>query len=167
MLLLFSCSVTSDFLWPHELQHARLHCPSPSAGACPNSCPMSLWYHPTIFSIVVLFSTCLLYFPASGSFPMSQLVTSGGLPCLKLSFSWLFLLALFSLVFLDKEIKTRKTNKQTNKQKYEWDYAKLKKNIKPCKVQKTTFKMKRSCTEWKKISVNDISNKDLMSKLCK
>ena len=108
--MLFSCSVMSNFLWPHELQHARLHGPSPSAGACPNSCPMSRWYHPTISSTAVLFSTCLLSFPASGSFPVSQCVTSGGLPCLKLSFSWLFLLALVSLVFLDKGIETR--NKQ-------------------------------------------------------
>ena len=106
-----------------------LHCPSPSAGACPNSCPMSRWFHPTISSTVVLFSTCFLSFPASGSFPMSQLVTSGGLPCLKLSFSWLFLPALVSLVFLDKGIKTRK----------KWDYAKLKKKKKNLQGRENHF----------------------------
>ena len=74
----FSCSVMSDSLWTHELQHTRLPCPSPSPGACSNSCPSSRWYHPTILSSVILFSSCLQSFPASGSFPMSQFFTSGG-----------------------------------------------------------------------------------------
>ena len=51
--LLFSCSVVSDFLWPHWLQHARLPCPSPSPGACFNSCPLSWWCHPIISSSVI------------------------------------------------------------------------------------------------------------------
>ena len=75
---LFSCSVTSDSLWPHGLQLARFPCSSPSPGACSNSCPLSRWRHPTISSSVVPFSFCLLSFPASGSFLMSQLFTSGG-----------------------------------------------------------------------------------------
>ena len=66
-----------DFLQPHGLQHARLLCPSLSPGACSNSCPLSQWCHPTISSSVVPFSSCLQSFPASGSFPMSRLFTSG------------------------------------------------------------------------------------------
>ena len=77
-LFLLSCSVVSDSLWPHGLQHARLPCPSPTPGACSNSCPWSQWCHPTILSSVVLFSYCLQSFSASGSFPMSQLFVSGG-----------------------------------------------------------------------------------------
>ena len=74
----FSCSVVSNSLWPHELQHARLPCPSPTPGACSNSCPSSRWCHPTISSSVVPFPSCLQSFPASGSFLMSQFFTSGG-----------------------------------------------------------------------------------------
>ena len=77
-MLLFSCSVVSDSLWPHGLQHARLPCPSPSPRACSNSCPLSRWCHPNISSSVVLFFSCLQSFPASGSFPTSRLFTSGG-----------------------------------------------------------------------------------------
>ena len=57
--------------WPHGLQHARPPCPSPTLGACSNSCPLNPWYHPTISSSVVPFSSCLHSFPASGSFPIS------------------------------------------------------------------------------------------------
>ena len=77
-LYLFSCSVTSDSLWSHGLQHTRLPYPSPTPGACSNSCPLSWWCHPTILSNVVPFSSCLQSFLASGSFPMSQFFTSGG-----------------------------------------------------------------------------------------
>ena len=63
----------SDFLQPHGLQHHRLPCPSPSPGACSNSCPLGQWCHPTILSSVVPFSSSLQSFPASGSFPMSWL----------------------------------------------------------------------------------------------
>ena len=76
-MLLFSCQVVSDSSWPHGLQHARLPCPSPSSGVCPSSCPLNRWCHPTISSSVTL-SFCLQSFPASGSFSMSQLFTSGG-----------------------------------------------------------------------------------------
>ena len=78
ILLLFSCSVMSDSLWPHGLQRARLPCPIPSSGACSNSCPLSWWCHPTISSSVVPFSSCLQSFPASGSFLMSRLFAWGG-----------------------------------------------------------------------------------------
>ena len=76
-LLLFSRSVVSDYLLPHGLQHVRPPCPSPSPGACSVSCPLSQWCHPTISSYVIPFSSCLLSFPESGSFPMSGLFTSG------------------------------------------------------------------------------------------
>ena len=74
----FSHSVVSSSLPPHGLQHARLPCPSPTRRACSNSCPMSQWCHPTISSSAVPFSSCLQSFPASGSFPVSQLLTSCG-----------------------------------------------------------------------------------------
>ena len=73
----FSCSVMSDSLWPHGLQHARLPCPSPTPGACSNSCSLSRWCHPTISSSVVPFSSCPQSFLATGSFPVSQFFTSG------------------------------------------------------------------------------------------
>ena len=74
----FSCSVMSDFLQPYGLQHTRLPCPSPTPRACSNSHPSSWWYHPTISSSVIPFSSCLQSFPASGSFPRSQFFASGG-----------------------------------------------------------------------------------------
>ena len=74
---LFSCSVMFDFLRPHGLQHARLLCPSPTPGVYSNSCPSSQWCHPTISSSVVPFFSYSQSFPASGSFQMSQLFTSG------------------------------------------------------------------------------------------
>ena len=61
---------------PHELQHARPPCPSPAPGVYPNSCPSSQWCHPAISSCVIHFSSCPQSFPASGSFPMSQLFAS-------------------------------------------------------------------------------------------
>ena len=73
----FSHSVMSNFLWPHGLQHTRPPCPSPTPRAYSNSCPSSQWCHPTISSSVVPVSSCLQAFPASGSFPMSHLFTSG------------------------------------------------------------------------------------------
>ena len=78
-LSLFSCWVMSDSLWPHGLQHTRPPCPSPSPRVCPSTCPMIRWCHPTISSSVILFSSCPQSFPASGSFPMNRLFTSGGL----------------------------------------------------------------------------------------
>ena len=71
-LVQFSCSVMSDSLQPHGLQHARLPCPSPTPGACSNSCPSSRWCHPTISSSGIPFSSRLRSFLASGSFQMSQ-----------------------------------------------------------------------------------------------
>ena len=74
----FSCSVMSDSLRPHEPQHTRLSCPSPTRRACSNSCPSSGWCHQTISSSVISFSSHLWSLPASGSFPMSQPFASGG-----------------------------------------------------------------------------------------
>ena len=74
----FSHSVMSNSLRPHEPQHTRPPCPSPTPWLYPNSCPLSRWCHSTISSSVVPFSSCLQSFPASGSFQMSQLFASGG-----------------------------------------------------------------------------------------
>ena len=77
----FSSVQSLSCVWlfaPHGLQHARLPCPSPTPEACSNSCPSSWWFHPTISSSVVPFSSCLQSFPASGSFQMSHFFPSGG-----------------------------------------------------------------------------------------
>ena len=74
----FSRSVVSDSLRPHESQHARPPCPSPTPAVYSNSCPSSWWCHPAISSSVIPVSSCPQSLPASGSFPMSQLFTSGG-----------------------------------------------------------------------------------------
>ena len=72
------CSVVSDSLRLHGLQHVRPPCPSPTPGVYPNSRPLSQWCHPTISSSVIHFSSCPQSFPKSGSFPVSQLFASGG-----------------------------------------------------------------------------------------
>ena len=71
-------SVMSYSLWPDGLQHTRLPCPSLFPSICSNSHPLSWWYHPTILTSVIAFSFCLQSFPASRSFPLSWLFTSGG-----------------------------------------------------------------------------------------
>ena len=76
--LLFSHSVMSDSWWPHGLQHDRLSCDPLSPGVCANSYPLSRWCHPTISCSVIPFSSCLQFFPASGSFLMCCLFISGG-----------------------------------------------------------------------------------------
>ena len=74
----FSLSVVSDSLRPHESQHARPPCPSPTPRIYPNSCPSSRWCHPAISSSAIPFSSCPQSHPALESFPMSQLFTWGG-----------------------------------------------------------------------------------------
>ena len=74
----FSRSVMSNSFRPHELQHSRPPCPSPTLGVFPNTCPSSQWCHPAISSSVVPFSSCPQSLPASGSFQKSQLFASGG-----------------------------------------------------------------------------------------
>ena len=80
MSVKFSRSVVSDSLWPHEPQHARPPCPSPTPGVHPNPCPLCRWCHPTIsFSLILCRPlSCPQSFPASGAFQMSQLYASGG-----------------------------------------------------------------------------------------
>ena len=101
----FSCSVVSDSLQLHGLQHARPPCPSPTPGVYPNSCLLSRWCYPTTSSSAVPFSSCLQSFPASGSFQMSQLFTSGGqsigvsasTSVLPMNSKWYFLLITISI----------------------------------------------------------------------
>ena len=78
IIVQFTSSVVSDSLRPHESQHARPPCPSPTPGVYSNSCPSSRWCYPGISSSVVPFSSCPQSLPASGSFPMSQLFAWGG-----------------------------------------------------------------------------------------
>ena len=77
-IIQFSHSVMSNSLQPHGLQHARLLCPSPTPRLYSNSCPSNQWCHPTTSSSVILFSSFLQSFQASGSFPVSQFFASGG-----------------------------------------------------------------------------------------
>ena len=77
-LLQFTHSVVSDSLWPHESQHTRPPCPSPTPRVHPNPCPLSRWCHPTVSSSVIPFSSCPQSPQASGSFPVSQLFIWGG-----------------------------------------------------------------------------------------
>ena len=74
----FSRSFVSNSLWPHELQDSGPPCPSQTPGVYPNPCPSSRWWHPAISSSVIPFSSCPQSFPASGSFQMSHLFSSGG-----------------------------------------------------------------------------------------
>ena len=87
----FWCSLVQSlryvFLWPHGLQHVRPPCPSPTPEVHSNLCPSIQWYHPTISSSAVPFSSHLQSFPTSGSFQMSQFFTSGGLKYWSFSFS--------------------------------------------------------------------------------
>ena len=78
MLSQFSCSVVSDSLRPHESQHSRPPCPSPTSSVYSNSCPSSQWCHPAISSSIVLFSSCPQSLPASESLPKGQLFSWGG-----------------------------------------------------------------------------------------
>ena len=77
LAIVVSCSMVSDSLRPHGLQHTKLLCPSLFPGLCENSRPLNQWCHPTISSFVIPFSFCPQSFPASGSFPMSWLFASG------------------------------------------------------------------------------------------
>ena len=102
----FSCSVVSDSLWSHGLQHVRPPCPSPTSRVYSNSCLLSQWCHPTTFFSVILFSSHLQSFSASGSFQMSQIFTSGGqsirvsasASVLSMNIQDWFLLGLFGLI---------------------------------------------------------------------
>ena len=110
-MLLFSHSVVLGSLPPHGLQHSRFPCPSPSPGACSNSCPLSQWWHSAISSPIVPFFSCLQSFPASGSSSKSWLFASGGqtigasasASVLPMNIQDWFPLGLNSLVFLQSK----------------------------------------------------------------
>ena len=101
---------SSNSLWIHGLQHARLPCPSPTPGACSNSCPSRQWCHPTSSSSVIPFSSWLQSFPVSISFPVNQFFTSGGqsigasasVSVLQVNIQDWFLLGLTGLILLSK-----------------------------------------------------------------
>ena len=99
--LLFSLSIMSNSLWPHELQHARLPCPSPSPRACSNSRPLSWWCHPTILSSVVPFSSHLQSFPVSNGQSIGASVSVSVLP---MSIQSWFPLELTGLILLSNEL---------------------------------------------------------------
>ena len=123
----FSCSVMSDSLRPHRLQHARLPCPSPT----PRACLSSQWCHPTISSSVTPFSSCLQSFPASGSFPMSQffalgsqsICASASTSVLPVSIQDWFPLGLTGLILLSKGLSRVFSN--TTVQKHQFFSAQL------------------------------------------
>ena len=95
------CSVVSDSLRPHESQHARPPCPSPTPGVHADSHPLGRWCHPAISSSVVPFSSCPHSLPASESFPMSQLLACGGQSTgISALFIYFFLIALVWFIFL-------------------------------------------------------------------
>ena len=108
MLLLFNCSVISNSLQPHGLQHDSFPCPSPSPRVCSNSCPFSWWCHPTILPSAVPFFSCFQSFWESGSFLMSWLFALGGksiggsasAAVLPMNFQGLFPLELTGLISL-------------------------------------------------------------------
>ena len=124
----FSCSVLSNSLPPHGLQHAGLPCPSPTPRAYSNSCPLSRWCHPTISSSVIPFSSCLQTFPASGSFPMSQFFKSGGLSLgasasasvLPMNIQNWFPLGLTGLILLSKGLPRVFSNTTVQKHQFLW-----------------------------------------------
>ena len=95
MMMPYMLLFMSDSLRSHELQHTRLPSPSLSPGVCSNSCPLSWWCYLTISSSMAPFSFCLQSFPASGSFPGSQLFTSG-LELQHQSFQWISLIGLIA-----------------------------------------------------------------------
>ena len=129
-LLLFSCSVLSNSLQPHGLQDARPPCPSLSTGVCPNSCPLSQWCYPIISSSVIPFSSCPHFFPASGSFPMSQIFVSDGqstgasasAPILPMNIQDWFPLGLMGLISLQSKRLSRVFS-NTTVQKYQFSSA--------------------------------------------
>ena len=102
-LLLFSCQIVFDSLWPHELQHARLPCPSLSPTVCSNSCPLSQWCHPTISSSVTPFSSWLQPFPASGAFHQVAVGASTSASVLPMNIQGWFPLGLTGLISLQSK----------------------------------------------------------------
>ena len=124
----FSCSVMSDSLQPMDC--STLPCLSPIPGACSNSYPSSQWYHPTILSFVIPFSSCLPSFPESGSFPMSWLFASGGqsirasASVLSMNIQGWFPLRLIGLIYLQSKGLSRVFS-STTAQKHQFFGAQL------------------------------------------
>ena len=118
----------SDSFQLHGLQHARLPCPSPTPRTCSDSCPSSQWCHPTISSSVIPFSSCPQSFPASGSFPMSQLFASGGqsigtsasASVLPMNIQDWFLLGLTGLISLQSKVLSRFFSNHSSKASIIW-----------------------------------------------
>ena len=123
-LVQFSRSVVSDSLRPHELQHPRLPCPSPTPRVHPNSYPLTPWCHPTISSSTVPFSSHPQSFPASGSFPMSWLFASGGqvleFQPQRQSFQWIFSLFPLGLTGLISLLSDVKWQGKTYLRNFQW-----------------------------------------------
>ena len=111
-LLLFSCSIVSDCLRPHGLQHARLLCPLPTLRACSNSYPSSQWCHRIMSVSVVLLSSCLQSFPTSGSFQMNQMAKVWSF-----SFS-ISPLGLTGLILLQSRVLSRVFNTRVQKHQF-------------------------------------------------
>ena len=86
----FSHLVVSNSLWPHEPQHARPPCPSPTSRIYPNPCPLSRWCHPTVSSSVIPLSSCPQSFPASGSFQMTLFIWKESALCIRWLKYWNF-----------------------------------------------------------------------------
>ena len=159
-----SRSVVSDSLQPHESQHTRPPCPSPTPGIYSNSCPLSWWCHPTISSSVIPFSSCLQSFPASRAFPMSQFFASGG-QNIGVSASasvfpmniqdWFPLGWTGWISLLSKGLSRVFSN--TIVQKHQFFDAQL--------FKEHHQKVKRQPTDWGKIFVSHISDKGLISKI--
>ena len=102
-ILLFRYPIMSDFLWPLWSAAYWPSCPSPSPGVCPNSCPLSWWFHPTISFSVTPFSSCSQSFPVSGCFPMSWLFPSTGGQSIRASVLVSFPLGLIGLISLQSK----------------------------------------------------------------
>ena len=94
----------SDSFWPHELQHARLPCPSPSLGVCSNLCSLSQWWHPVISSYFTPFSSCPQSFIALGSFSVNQLTASGSQSIGKFPLKGMFIYILDVLLVLKQNL---------------------------------------------------------------
>ena len=139
LLLLFCLSVVSNSLRPHELQHTRPPCPSPSPGVHLNSCPLSRWCHPTISSSVIPFSSSLQSFPTSGFLQMSQSFTSDGQSTGVSA----------SASFLPKNTRT--------------DLLQNGLVGSPCSPRDS--QVKRQYSEWRKVIANDTTDKGLISKI--